>query len=127
MTARCASTSGCKATARRCSLPFDALFVPPPLREATSDAAWLRAMLEAERALAVAEAQTGVISQDAADAVTAACQADYDVAALAEEGRATGNPVEPLVRGLRRRAEYAHWGATSQDILDTAAALVARD
>ncbi|MES1246970.1 MAG: lyase family protein, partial [Actinomycetota bacterium] len=49
----------------------------------------------------------------------------YDVDALAAAGRAAGNPVEPLVRALRARAEAAHCGATSQDILDTAAMLVA--
>jgi len=108
-------------------LPFEALFAPPALREAVSDEAWLRAMLEAERALAVAEARVGVIPQDAADAVEAACHGRFDATALAEEGRRVGNPVEPLVRALRGRAEHAHWGATSQDVLDTAAALVARD
>jgi 3-carboxy-cis,cis-muconate cycloisomerase len=108
-------------------LPFDALFVPAPLREAVSDEAWLRSMLAAERALAVAEARVGVISREAADAVVAACGRDVDVEALLAEGRHVGNPVEPLVRRLRRTAEQAHWGATSQDILDTAAALVARD
>jgi 3-carboxy-cis,cis-muconate cycloisomerase len=108
-------------------LPFEALFVPAALREAVSDAAWLRAMLEAERALAVAEAKAGVISQEEADAVVEACGGNYDVEALAEEGRRVGNPVEPLVRALRRSAGRAHWGATSQDILDTAMALVGRD
>ena len=92
-----------------------------------SDEAWLRAMLEAERALAVAEAHVGVLSQDAADAVVAACLGELDPEALVEEGRGAGNPVEPLVRALRGRAPEAHWGATSQDILDTAAALIARD
>jgi 3-carboxy-cis,cis-muconate cycloisomerase len=108
-------------------LPFDALFAPPPLREAVSDGAWLRAMLAAERALAVAEARVGVISQEEADAVAAACSGPFDIEAPAEDGRRVGNPVEPLVRALRAQAERAHWGATSQDILDTAAALVARD
>ena len=92
-----------------------------------SDEAWLRALLEAERALATAQGSVGVISQDAAAAVIAACAEDFDVAALAEEGRRTGNPVEPLVRALREHAEFVHWGATSQDILDTAVALVARE
>ena len=101
--------------------------MPAALREAVSDAAWLRAMLEAERALAVAEAKAGVISQEEADAVVEACGGNYDVEALAEEGRRVGNPVEPLVRALRRSAGRAHWGATSQDILDTAMALVGRD
>jgi 3-carboxy-cis,cis-muconate cycloisomerase len=108
-------------------LPFDALFVPAPLREAVSDEAWLRGMLEAERALAAAEARVGVISEEEAWAVAEACAASFDIEALAEEGRRVGNPVEPLVRALRGRAERAHWGATSQDVLDTATALVARD
>jgi 3-carboxy-cis,cis-muconate cycloisomerase len=108
-------------------LPFDALFVPAPLREAVSDEAWLRALLEAERALAAAEAGVGVISVEEAEAVAAACAGTFDAAALAEEGRRVGNPVEPLVRALREGAERAHWGATTQDMLDTASALVARD
>ncbi len=108
-------------------MPFEALFAPAPLRAAVSDAAWLRAMLEAEQALAVAEAKAGVISQEEAAAVVEACGRSYDVEALAEEGRRVGNPVEPLVGALRATAERAHWGATSQDILDTAMALVARE
>jgi 3-carboxy-cis,cis-muconate cycloisomerase len=108
-------------------LPFDGLFVPPALRAAVSDEAWLRGMLEAERALAAAQARVGVISDDDAAAVAAACAEPFDAEALAADGRRAGNPVEPLVRALRERAERAHWGATSQDVLDTAAALVARE
>jgi 3-carboxy-cis,cis-muconate cycloisomerase len=113
-------------------LPFDALFVPAPLREAVSDRAWLEAMLAAERALARAEAEVGVIPAAAAESVAGACAAErYDANALADEGRRVGNPAEPLVRALREQvggeaAEYVHWGATSQDIMDTAAVLVAR-
>ena len=106
---------------------FELLFVPPAFRDVVSDEAWLRALLEAERALATAQASVGVISQEAAAAVIDACTGDFDAAALADEGRRAGNPVEPLVRALREHAEFAHWGATSQDILDTAAALVARE
>jgi 3-carboxy-cis,cis-muconate cycloisomerase len=108
-------------------LPFDALFVPRAVGEAVSDEAWLRAMLDAERALAAAEARVGVLAAEEADAVASACAGEFDVAALVQQGRRAGNPVEPLVRALRPRAERVHWGATSQDILDTAAALVARD
>ena len=102
-------------------MPFDALFVPPALRRAVSDDAWLATMLEAERALRTAQAEAGVLPPGgvAGDAL--------DVDALAREGRRAGNPVEPLARVLRDRDEHAHWGATSQDVLDTAAALVARD
>jgi len=100
-------------------LPFDALFVPAAMRDAVSDEAWLRAMLEAERALAAAEKRAGVID--------GAVVEDVDVSGLLEDARRVGNPVEPLVRRLRERDERVPWGATSQDILDTAAALVARD
>ncbi len=84
-------------------------------------------MLEAERALAAAEARVGVLTQAGADAVLAACGGPFDLEELVERGRRVGNPVEPLVRSLRERAPQAHWGATSQDILDTAAALIARE
>ena len=107
---------------------FAALFVPESLRAAVSDRAWLEAMLAAERALACAAAPA-----DAAEVIAAACVvADFDIGVLAEEGRAVGNPVEPLVRALRERvgddsARWVHVGATSQDILDSAAMLVARE
>jgi 3-carboxy-cis,cis-muconate cycloisomerase len=112
--------------------PFSAIFVPDELADALSDRAWLAAMLDAERALAQAESAAGVVSAAAAAAVAAACDpALYDVAALAVAGRATGNPAEPLVRALRERvgdehAAAVHRGATSQDIVDTAAMLVSR-
>ena len=92
-----------------------------------SDEAWLRALVQAERALAVAQARVGVLSEEAAEAVAAACARGFDIAALVDDGRGAGNPVEPLVRALRETAPQAHRGATSQDILDTAAALIARD
>lgn len=111
---------------------FAPIFVPARLREATSDTAWLQAMLEAERALAVVEARLGFIPAEAAESIAASCRAElFDIGELAEEGRRTGNPVEPLVRALRDRvggkaADFVHRGATSQDILDTAAMLVSR-
>jgi 3-carboxy-cis,cis-muconate cycloisomerase len=111
---------------------FARIFVPAELREATSDRAWLQAMLDAERALAGAEARAGVIPPEAAVSIAAACRAEqFDVEAIGEEGRAAGNPVEPLIRALTDAvggdaAHYVHWGTTSQDILDTAAMLVAR-
>ncbi len=88
-------------------------------------------MLAAERALALAEADVGVIPSAAAQAIGVVCEAErFDAEALAAEGRVVGNPVEPLVRALRAQvggeaAAYVHWAATSQDIMDTAAVLVA--
>ncbi|MEV1176148.1 lyase family protein [Nonomuraea sp. NPDC049784] len=98
--------------------------------EITSDAAWLRAMLEAEAALARAQARLELIPSEAAAAIdrTAAALV-LDPADLARRGRQSANPVVPLVSDLRRAvpgaASYAHLGATSQDILDSAAMLVA--
>jgi 3-carboxy-cis,cis-muconate cycloisomerase len=110
---------------------FAPIFVPSALRAAVSDESWFAAMLDAERALARAEASVGAIPPDAASTIEACCElARFDLAALAIEGRAVGNPAEPLVRALRAQAgaaaPYVHFGATSQDVVDTAAMLVTR-
>ncbi|MFD5316346.1 3-carboxy-cis,cis-muconate cycloisomerase [Streptomyces sp. NPDC127098] len=95
---------------------------------ATGDRAFLTAMLDAEAALARAQAALGLVPAEAADAIGAVASADlFDVRALARDARAGGNPVIPLVAALTERAgtDAVHRGATSQDILDTAAMLVA--
>ncbi|MFI1564900.1 3-carboxy-cis,cis-muconate cycloisomerase [Streptomyces sp. NPDC020490] len=117
------------------SAGFDGLLAPgwagSPAASATSDSAFLRALLDAEAALTRAQAALGLAPAEAADAVTrAADPARFDVAALAERARAGGNPVIPLVADLTRAAgeeygPYVHRGATSQDIMDTATMLVA--
>ncbi|HET7170875.1 MAG TPA: lyase family protein [Gaiellales bacterium] len=111
---------------------FAAILVPDDLLDAVSDRAWLGALVEAERALASAEAATGAIPADAAAAIADRCRPElFDAARLAEAGRSAGNPVEPLVRELAdavggEASAFVHWGATSQDIMDSAAMLVAR-
>ena len=112
--------------------PFAPLFVPDELRDAVSGRAWLAAMLEAEQALAQAGAAAGVIPAQAAAAITAACSVEgYDWDDLLREARRVGNPAEPLVRCLvaqvgEETERWVHLGATSQDVIDTAAMLVAR-
>ena len=99
------------------------------------DAAWLRAMLAAESALARALERAGLAPPGAGAAVTAAAArpGDFDLAELSRSSALTGNPVPGLARALTRlvpdpAAKAAvHKGATSQDILDTAAMLLARD
>ncbi|MEV6029549.1 lyase family protein [Nonomuraea sp. NPDC052116] len=96
----------------------------------TSDAAWLRAMLEAEGALARAQARLELIPSEAAAAIDrTAATLVLDPADLARRARQSANPVVPLVADLRRAvpgaASSVHRGATSQDILDSAAMLVA--
>jgi 3-carboxy-cis,cis-muconate cycloisomerase len=92
-------------------LPFDALFVPADVREATGERAWVQAMLDFEAALARAQGEPELASQIAA--VTPSPLTD----------RSTGTPVPELVAAL---PDGAHRGATSQDVMDTAAVLVAK-
>ena len=114
---------------------FGPIFVPDEFGEALSGRAWLQAMLDAEGALAIAEARAGLIPMQAAEAISSRCDAGlFDTEEIGRAGRAAGNPAAPLVRALTEAvskvsedaARYVHKGATSQDIVDTAAMLVAR-
>jgi 3-carboxy-cis,cis-muconate cycloisomerase len=110
---------------------FDGVLARGPVRSETGDRAWLQALLDAEAALARAQARVGLCSAAVAAAITAAGTADrFDAGAIGAAAAASGNPVVPLVRALRdavpaAAAGHVHHGATSQDILDTAAMLVA--
>ena len=93
-----------------------------------SGRAQLQAMLDVEAALTAAEADAGVVPASCVAPIRAAARAElYDTDRLAAEATGTGNPVIPVVRHLTARvaesdpdaARYVHWGATSQDILDT--------
>jgi len=96
------------------------------------DEAWLQAMLDAEAALARAVERAGLAAAGAGAAVTAAAVASgFDPGELGRQAALTGNPVPALVRALTAAvppwaASAVHRGATSQDILDTAAMLVAK-
>jgi len=103
-----------------------------PMRVVCDDGTTLQHMLDFESALAQAEAAVGVIPQGAAEAITKSCKAEaFDVAALAEASTRSGNLAIPLVKDLTAKvarsdadaARYVHWGATSQDVIDTAAML----
>ncbi|WP_371419847.1 3-carboxy-cis,cis-muconate cycloisomerase [Tardiphaga sp.] len=102
------------------------------MRAVCDDAATLQHMLDFEAALARAEAAVGVIPASAVTAIEAACQADqFDLAALAEAATRSGNLAIPLVKTLTAKvakadaeaARYVHWGATSQDVIDSATML----
>jgi len=106
---------------------FDGVLARGPVREAVGDRAWLGAMLAFEAALARAKARAGLMTAAEADAIDRACRVEsFDVEALGREAAASGTPVVPLVRALGAAgAGKAHLGATSQDVIDTAAMLVA--
>ena len=105
------------------------------MRAVCEDAAYLQRMLDFEAALARAEAAAGVIPARAATPIANACKAGaFDLGALAEAATRSGNLAIPLVKALTAdvaktdadAARYVHWGATSQDVIDTAAMLTLR-
>lgn len=111
---------------------FDGVYSTPQAQELTGSEAWLRAMLEVERALTVAAARVGLAPQSAAEAVTAACRPEsFDLDVLGAGAATDATPVIALVARLRslvgpEASPYVHLAATSQDILDSAGTLVAR-
>ncbi len=105
------------------------------MRAVCDDVACLQNMVEFEAALARAEAATGVIPASAAAPIGKACEAgSFDLAALAEAATRSGTVAIPLIKALTTRvsridadaARYVHWGATSQDVIDTASMLTLR-
>ena len=114
---------------------LDPLFRTSAMREIFSDRGRLQGMLDFEAALAHAEARLSVIPKSAASAIAAQCRAElFDIAALAQASALAGNTAIPAVKALtalvgkknKRAAGYVHWGATSQDAMDTGLVLQLR-
>lgn len=108
------------------------LFAPDHVRAAFADRARLQAILDFEAALARAHAGVGVIPAAAAPAIAAKCRAElFDLAELGRGAINAGNDAIPIVRRLTalvaadspEAARFVHWGATSQDAMDTAVVL----
>lgn len=97
------------------------------------DAALLSAMLRTEAALAAACADAGLVPGPAADAIGACCRPElFDLADIGRRAAAHASPVVPLVDDLRAAVPkevrpLVHYGATSQDIVDTATSMVLGD
>jgi 3-carboxy-cis,cis-muconate cycloisomerase len=111
------------------------LFASAAMRAVVDDGARLQRMLDFEAALARAEAALGVIPASAIPAIVDACRAErFEVSAIGEDAVAAGNIAIPLIRALTAEvaksdadaARYVHWGATSQDVIDTALVLELR-
>jgi len=104
----------------------------PSFESAFAAPAFVQAMLRFEGALAQAQGAEGLIPSASAEAIARACASiDIDVEALVAEGKRNATLAVPLVRMLRARvagaaADHVHFGATSQDVLDTAMALCLR-
>src|SRR5262245_29099675 len=111
---------------------IDSLATTDALSSVFSDVAVLQTLLDVEAALARVQSRLGLIPAGVADVVGAAARADFfDPEAIAEESRRSGTFVIPVVAALTERvraadsgsAGFVHWGATSQDISDTALVL----
>jgi 3-carboxy-cis,cis-muconate cycloisomerase len=112
---------------------IDSLATTEPLSEIFSDRSVLQAMLDFEVALASVQARLGIIPAAAADAIAnAASVQKFDPAALARDTLRAGTPGIPLAKALTENvraldthaAKFVHWGATSQDVADTALILL---
>ena len=112
---------------------INSLATTPALAGIFADESVLRAMLDFEAALARAEASLGIIPRDAAEAITkCVASAHFETAKLADAAFRSGTPAIPLVKALTdevrkidaEAARYVHWGATSQDVADSAMSLL---
>ena len=114
------------------SILFRDSFGTPAMRAVFDDHELIRKYVQVEIALAKAEARCGVIPAAAADEIAARCNADaLDFDVLRHETEIVGYPILPLVHQISKQAGasggYVHWGATTQDIMDTAVVLQLRD
>lgn len=112
---------------------IDSLTTTATLAEIFSDESVLQALLDFESALARAEVRAAVIPQSAADAITSAAKGEnFDISTMAAEFLRAGTPGIPLVKALTAKvratneetSRFVHWGATSQDVADTALILL---
>lgn len=114
---------------------LDALFRTDAIREIFSDRGRLQGMLDFEAALVRAAARSGLVPGSAVAPIESACRAElFDLQALARDAAQSGNTAIPMVKALtalvdgrdREAARYVHWGATSQDAMDTGLVLQLR-
>jgi 3-carboxy-cis,cis-muconate cycloisomerase len=115
---------------------FDNLFSYDALEQLLSDDARVQGILRFEAALAIAESRVGVIPEGASRKIAEHCQKlKPDVHSIAKQAALAGNVAIPLVKILteavshedKNAARFVHWGATSQDVLDTGFLLQVRD
>lgn len=111
---------------------INSLATTPELAEIFSDESLLRAMLDFEVTLARVQANVGIIPKQAANAIALAQPDSFNIEALIQDTLRAGTPTIPLVKSLTEHvrsidpkvAGYVHWGATSQDVADTALILL---
>ncbi len=110
---------------------FAPLFNDDEISSALSDVAFVRALVQVETALARAQARVGVIPPSAAEQIAKVQVGPIDIVALTKGAVRSGFPIIALVQELRKQvdaeaAPFVHWGATTQDVMDTAFVLQLR-
>ena len=108
------------------------MFSTDEMREALSDRAWIQRWLDTEAALAKAQGELGVIPKEKADIINEYAKAELLDAKAIGEFFKSSITIVPLLKEFKRilpdnAGEYVHWGATSQDIVDTGIVLLQRD
>jgi 3-carboxy-cis,cis-muconate cycloisomerase len=112
---------------------FQGIFSSDEMREVWSDENRTRKYLDVERALAIVQGRLGLIPQEAADEIVSHCTLDQiDMGKLRQQTERIGYPILGVVSQLNalcrdKLGEYCHWGATTQDITDTATVLQIRE
>ncbi len=115
---------------------FEGFLSTPEVQEAFSERNFVEAMLRFEASLARAQASAGLIPEAAAQSIIGTCKVDlFDVARMVRDSGRAGSIAIPLVKSLKETValfnpdaeRFVHFGSTSQDVIDTALALVTRD
>ena len=112
---------------------FKDQFSTSQTREIFDDKQTVQRWLDVEAALAKVQAKLGIIPQKAADEICAKCRVELiDLDELKREMDRTSHPIVPLLRAMKKvcsgdAGEYIHWGATTQDIIDTGTILQIKD
>ncbi|HBC69131.1 MAG: adenylosuccinate lyase [Duodenibacillus sp.] len=111
---------------------FGSLFSTDEMREVFSDRNWAQKWLDTEAALAAAQAELGVIPQEKADIINKYAKAELLDIPMIGEYYKSSITIVPLLKAFKavlpdNAGEFVHWGATSQDIVDTGIVLLQRD
>ena len=111
---------------------FGNQFSTPEMRAIFDERAMIQRWLDVEAALALAQAELGLIPAEAGPAIAAAAQVErLDLEAVKRDLEVMAHPILPIVRGLERavvpHGRWVHWGTTTQDIMDTGMVLQLKD
>ncbi len=112
---------------------FQGIFTTDAMRQVWSDENRTAQYVKIERALAIVQGRLGIIPQEAADEIVSHCHIDrIDMARLRQQTERIGYPILGVVTQINQMCrdklgEYVHWGATTQDITDTATVLQIRE